>query len=81
MNKVIEARQAVYRRLYERRVDAPRLFFSLDEFRGIAAEPYLSSAMDFGQEMGHLEEKRGDWRMSAAGMLYAESEGFVEGVI
>jgi len=79
MNKVIEARKAVYRRLYERRVDSPRLYFSKDEFRDVAAEPFLSAALDFGRELGHLEEKRGHWRMTALGMIHAESEGFVEG--
>ena len=78
-NKTISSRKAVYHWLYERRVHDVGLYFSPDELRDAAAEPYLSAALRFGEELGHLESKRGHWRMTAQGMLFAESENYVEG--
>ncbi len=72
MNKTIHARKTVYHWLYERRVHDPGLYFSPDELGEVAAEPHLSAALLFGLEMGHLEKKRGHWRMTALGMLEAE---------
>jgi hypothetical protein len=79
MNKTIAARKAVYRWLYERRIHEPGVYFSPDEIKDAAAEPHLAAALAFGQEMHHLEKKRGSWRMTAFGMMHAEGEGYVEG--
>ncbi len=72
MEKTVYARKAVYHWLYERRVHDPGLYFSPGELAEVAAEPYLSAALLFGLEMGHLEKKRDHWRMTALGMLEAE---------
>ena len=79
MNTTISTRKAVYRWLYQRRVQEPGVYFALDDLKDIATEPNLSAALVFGLELGHLELKRGHWRMTAFGMLHAETEGFVEG--
>lgn len=79
MNKTIAARRAVYRWLYERRVNDPGVYFSSDEIKDAASEPHLSAALAFGLEVNHLEKKRGYWRMTAFGMVHAENEGYVEG--
>ena len=79
MNQTTSARKAVYRWLYQRRVLEPGLYFAPADLLDVAVEPNLSAALNFGHEMGHLEKKRGHWRLTALGMLHAEAEGFVEG--
>jgi hypothetical protein len=79
MNLTVAARKAVYRWLYQRRVEQPGVCFSREEIIETAVEPHLSAALAFGLEMGHMESERGHWRLTAFGMLYAEMEGLVEG--
>ena len=81
MNATILARKAVYRWLYSRRVQEPGLYFSKDDLKDVAAEPGLSAALAFGLELGHLEIKRGYFRLTALGMLHAEAKAYVEGEI
>jgi|GEM_PF-1371823 len=78
-NKTMAARRAVYRLLYEQRVEKPGVYFSAPEISYVASDPELSAALFFGLEMGHLETRRGHWRMTALGMLHAETENYVEG--
>jgi len=77
-NKVIDIRRAVYRWLYERRVDSPQLYFAAPELQAVGRDPELTAALIFGLEMGHLEKRRGHWRLTAQGMLFAETENYVE---
>lgn len=78
-NKTMEARRAVYRRLYEKRVESPEIYIPVCELQEVAHDSELTAALFFGREMGHLESRRGHWRMTAFGMLYAEMENYVEG--
>ena len=73
MNKVIEARRAVYLWLYVQRVEAPGAYWTRRKLKFLAEEPRLSAALIFGREMGHLRKSRSRWRMTATGMLYTET--------
>jgi len=76
--RAMEARRAVYRRLYELRVESPGLYFGPSDLAEVAAEPGLSAALAFGLEMGHLDKRRGHYGLTAIGMLFTEKEGYVE---
>lgn len=71
---IIQARKKVYRWFYERRVDSPGVFFSREEAAEAATEPGLSAALAFALDLGHLEQRRGHFRLTAYGMAYTEME-------
>ena len=85
MNAKLEARKALYQRLYALRLQHPVVFgevatftcHSLEAVADVAPEPYLSAALTYATELGHLDVKDGCIRLNLYGEQYVESEGWV----
>lgn len=77
MNRAVHTRCALYRYLYEQRINNPKTYFSKSDLRFLGGEE-LDAAVCFGVEMGHLEQHRKHWRLTATGMLFAEQQGWVK---
>lgn len=78
MQDVIEARKKVYRFLYRERIENPTAAFERHELDCVETK-LADAALSLGLELGHVERVRGRYfRMTAAGMLYAEGQRWVE---
>lgn len=85
MNQKLEARQTVYRHLYDLKLAQPVSFdqagakFHYHNPAKIAAEatePYRSLALSYAVEMGHLDINEGFIRLNAYGEQFAEEQGW-----
>lgn len=75
---ITHSREAVYRFLYEMRVEHPNTYYSSKELEPFAATGQLAAVLSCGVELGHLERYRKHYRLTAQGMVYAEAQGWVE---
>lgn len=80
MNAFIRAREELYTRLYRRFVDKDGPYYGMTEFDSLCEKPGMNAARLFAKDMGHLKNNRpGDTRLTAQGVLYAEEQGYCPG--
>ncbi len=75
---ITHSREAVYRFLYEMRVEHPNTFYSPKDLEPFAETGQLAAVLSCGVELGHLERYRKHYKLTAQGMMYAESQGWTE---
>lgn len=80
MSQIVLARRKIYAELYRQRVDNPGIYLEKRDLAYLAEARDMEAALCFGVEMGHIERFRGKsfYRLSAAGMLWAEQKGYLD---
>ncbi len=79
MNLTVISRKAVYRFLYQRRVDNPHTYYDRQDLAPLAEAAQLEAALSFGLELEHLERYHNHYyRLTAVGMLFVEQQGWME---
>lgn len=78
MNLTEISRKAVYRFLYQQRVESPHTYYDRQDLAPLAEAAQLDAALAFGLELGHLERYyKHYYRLTAVGMLFVEQRGWV----
>ena len=72
---IVHSREAVYRFLYEMRVEHPNTYYSPNDLEPFAETGQLAAVLSCGVE---LERYRKHYKLTAQGMVYAESQGWTE---
>ena len=64
--------------LYEMRVEHPNTYYSPKELEPFAETGQLAAVLSCGVELGHIERYRKHYKLTAQGMMYAESQSWTE---
>ena len=56
----------------------PNTYYSSNDLEPFAETGQLAAVLSCGMELGHLERYRKHYKLTAQGMMYAESQGWTE---